>query len=167
MPARDALMAARPRRSRTTTLTVIPEYPPRVRLEWLIASSRIVLAGGALLAVAVSPADPLSNWSLAYALGWYLVYSVLVLALVWTPVRFARGWGIAQHAFDLAAFSLFNFFTDAPSSPFFAYFTFLVICGTLRWEGRGAAWTAIVTARALRRHQRSTPRSCCTSGRSC
>ena len=125
---------------------MIPEYPPRVRLEWLIASSRIVLAGGALLAVAVSPSDPLNNWSLAYALGWYLVYSLLVLGLVWTPVRFSRGWGIAQHAFDLAAFSLFNFYTDAATSPFFAYFTFLVICGTLRWESRGAAWTAIVTA---------------------
>ena len=129
----------------TATQTVIPEYPPRVRLEWLIASSRIVLAGGALLAVAFSPSDPLTRWSLAYSLGWYLVYSLLVLALVWTPVRFATGWGIAQHGFDLAAFSLFNFFTDAPSSPFFAYFTFLVISGTLRWEGRGAVWTAIAT----------------------
>ena len=105
-----------------------------------------MLAGGALLAVAVSPSDPLHNWSLAYALGWYLVYSLLVLGLVWTPVRFSRGWGVAQHAFDLAAFSLFNFYTDAATSPFFAYFTFLVICGTLRWESRGAAWTAIVTA---------------------
>src|SRR4029078_1276841 len=95
--------------------------------------------------VAFSPSDLLTRWSLAYALGWYLVYSVLVLALVWTPVRFAPGWGIAQHGFDLAAFSLFNFFTDAPSSPFFAYFTFLVISGTLRWEGRGAVWTAIAT----------------------
>jgi signal transduction histidine kinase len=132
-------------RTGTGTVTVIPEYPPRVRLEWLIATSRIVLAGGALLAVAFSPSDPLSNWSLAYALGWYLVYSLLMLALVWTPVRFAQGWGLAQHAFDLAAFSLFNFFTDAPTSPFFAYFTFLVISGTLRWEGRGAVWTAIIT----------------------
>jgi signal transduction histidine kinase len=125
---------------------LIPEYPPRVRLEWLIASSRIVLAGGALLAVAVSPTDPLSHQPLAYALGWYLVYSLLAMGMVWTPVRFARGWGAAQHAFDLAAFSLFNYYTDAATSPFFAYFTFLVICGTLRWESRGAAWTAVVTA---------------------
>ena len=105
-----------------------------------------MLAGGALLAVPFIASDPLSQWSLAYTLGWYLVYSLLMLALVWTPVRFARGWGMAQHAFDLAAFSLFNFFTDAATSSFFAYFTFLVICGTLRWETRGAVWTAIVTA---------------------
>jgi len=130
---------------RPTTLNLVPEYPPRVRIEWLIAISRVVLAAGALLAVAVSPADALGTWSLAYALAWYLLYSVLVLGLVWTPVRFARGWDVAQHAFDLAAFSLFNYYTDSTNSPFFAYFTFLVICGTLRWATRGAVWTAVVT----------------------
>jgi signal transduction histidine kinase len=130
---------------RPTTLTLVPEYPPRVRIEWLIAISRIVLAGGALLAVLVSPSDALGTWPLAYALAWYLLYSVLVLGLVWTPVRFARGWDLAQHAFDLAAFSLFNYYTDSATSPFFAYFTFLVICGTLRWATRGAVWTAVAT----------------------
>jgi signal transduction histidine kinase len=125
---------------------VIPEYPPRVRLEWLIASSRIVLAAGALLAVAVSPSDASSNWPVAYALSWYLIYSLLVLALVWTPVRFAAGWGIAQHAFDLAAFAIFSLFTDPATGPFVTYFTFLVICGSLRWEWRGALWTALLTA---------------------
>jgi len=130
---------------RPPALNLVPEYPPRVRIEWLIAISRIVLAAGALLAVAVSPADALGTWPLAYALAWYLLYSVLVLGLVWTPVRFARGWDLAQHAFDLAAFSLFNYYTDSATSPFFAYFTFLVICGTLRWGTAGAVWTAVVT----------------------
>ncbi len=130
---------------RPPTLNLVPEYPPRVRIEWLIATSRIVLAAGALLAVAVSPSESLGTFSLAYSLGWYLLYSVLVLGLVWTPVRFARGWDLAQHAFDLAAFSLFNYYTDSATSPFFAYFTFLVICGTLRWGTRGAVWTAVVT----------------------
>jgi len=130
---------------RPTPLGLVPEYPPRVRIEWLIAISRVVLAAGALIAVAVSPADALGTWSLAYALGWYLLYSVLVLGLVWTPVRFARGWDLAQHSFDLAAFSLFNYYTDSATSPFFAYFTFLVICGTLRWATSGAVWTAVVT----------------------
>src|SRR4051794_2436295 len=131
---------------RPTTLKLIPEYPPRVRIEWLIAISRVVLAAGALLAIAISPVDPRGGWTQAYALGWYLVYSLLVLAMVWTPVRFAHGWDIAQHAFDLAAFSLFSFYTDAVTSPFFAYFTFLVICGTLRWRIPGAVWTAVLTA---------------------
>jgi len=124
---------------------VYPEYPPRVRIEWLIASSRVVLAGGGLLAVAISPFGPGDDWRLAYTIGWYLIYSLCVLALVWTPVRFAPAWGLSLHLFDLSAFSLFTLFTGASSSPFFIYFTFLVICGTLRWDIRGAAWTAIAS----------------------
>jgi len=130
------------RSTRRPTLKVYPEYPPRVRVEWLIASSRVVLACGALLAVAISPFASGDDWRLAFLTGLYFVYSLCVLALVWAPVRFAPAWGLSNHVFDLSAFSLFTFFTDASTSPFFIYFTFLVICGTLRWDFRGAVWTA-------------------------
>jgi signal transduction histidine kinase len=126
-------------------LNVYPEYPPRVRIEWLIASSRVVLAVGALLAAAVSPFAPGDDWRLAYTAGVYFVYSLCMLALVWTPVRFAPAWGLLNQVSDLSAFSLFTFFTDASASPFFVYFTFLVICGTLRWNVRGAVWTAVAS----------------------
>lgn len=127
---------------RLSTLKVHPDYPPRVRTEWLIASSRVVLAGGALVAVAINPVDPGGDWRLAFTTSLYFFYSLGVLALAWAPVRFAPAWGLATHLFDLAAFSLFTFFTDASASPFFIYFTFLVICGTLRWDVPGAVWTA-------------------------
>ena len=122
-----------------------PEYPPRVRVEWLIATSRAVLAGGALLAAAISPFAHGNDWRLAVTTGGYFVYSLFVLALVWTPVRFAPAWGLSNHLFDMLAFSLFTFFTDASASPLFIYFTFLVICGMLRWDVRGAVWTAIAS----------------------
>jgi signal transduction histidine kinase len=124
-------------------LNVYPEYPPRVRVEWLIASTRVVLAAGALLAIALGAFGVAADWILAYSFGWYLAYAVVVLALVWTPVRFARGWDVALHLFDLSAFSLFMVFAEGTASPFFVYFIFLVICGTLRWELKGAVWTAI------------------------
>ncbi len=130
------------RSTRLSTLKVYPDYPPRVRIEWVIATSRVVLAGGALLAVVISPFGSTADWRLTYAISWYLVYSLCVLALVWTPVRFAPAWGLSNHVFDMSAFSLFTFFTEASTSPFFIYFTFLVICGTLRWDIRGAVWTA-------------------------
>ncbi|HWW84199.1 MAG TPA: histidine kinase [Vicinamibacterales bacterium] len=126
-----------------THLTVHPEYPPRVRVEWMTATARVVIAGGAFLAAVIGPSTASAYWILNTALGWYLLYSLLVLGLVWTPVRFTKGWGPAVHVFDLIAFSLFTFFNDGATSPFFLYFTFLVICGTLRWEIRGALWTAI------------------------
>ena len=122
-----------------------PEYPPRVRVEWLIATSRAVLAGGALLAGVIGPFAHGDDWRLALATGGYFVYSLFVLALVWTPFRFAPAWGLSNHVFDLAAFSLFTFFTEASASPLFIYFTFLVICGMLRWDIRGTVWTAIAS----------------------
>jgi signal transduction histidine kinase len=131
-----------PLSTRLSTLKVYPEYPPRVRIEWLIAGSRVVLAGGALLAVAISPFGSGDDWRLALTIGGYFIYSLCVLALVWAPVRFAPAWGLSNHLADLSAFSLFTYFTEAPTSPFFIYFTFLVICGTLRWDVRGAVWTA-------------------------
>ena len=142
MPRRPSEGGTGTRSTRLSTLMVYPEYLPRVRIEWLIASSRVVLAGGALLAVAIGPFASGDDWRLAFTSSLYFVYSLCVLALVWAPVRFAPAWGLANHLFDLAAFSLFTFFTDASASPFFIYFTFLVICGTLRWNFHGAMWTA-------------------------
>ena len=100
------------------SLCFYPDYPPRVRVEWLIATTRVVLAGGALLATTIRPFSP-GDWITTYTLGWYLVYSLVVLALVWTPVRFARGWGVLLHVVDLAAFSAFVFFTEGTASPFY------------------------------------------------
>jgi signal transduction histidine kinase len=117
------------------------ESPPRVRLEWLVAGTRVALAGGALLAIAIDPAEYVP-WS-AYLFGWFFLYSLAVLALVWTPVRFVRGWDVAVHLGDLAVFlPLLIVSPEGSTSPSVAYFIFLVICASLRWQMRGTLWTA-------------------------
>jgi len=98
----------------------------------LIASSRVVLAGGALLAVAISPFAPGDDWRLAFTISWYFVYSVCVLALVWAPVRFAPAWGLLNHVFGPVGILALHLLHRTSTSPFYIYFTFLVICGTLR-----------------------------------
>lgn len=121
---------------------VHPEYPPRVRIEWLIASARVVLAGGAMLAVAIDPLEHVHASILLYLLGCYLAYSLGMLTLVWAPVRFANGWDIAVHLFDFAAISVLIIVTQGATSPFFVYFLFLLVCATLRWGAAGTLWTA-------------------------
>jgi len=116
---------------------VHPDYPPRGRLERAIASARLVLAFGAAVAVWLDPASPPSN-PLVSA---YLLVGVVVLGLVWTPMRFARTWSLTVHAVDLAVVALVMF-ADGPTSPFFIYFTFAVVAGALRWNLSGALWTA-------------------------
>lgn len=119
-------------------------HPPRVRVEWSIAGVRVALAAWALLAIAVDSSSYALHELIANLFSWYLVYSLAVLALVWAPVRFFRGWDLVVFAVDFAMFSLLMMGEDAASA-FFAYFMFLAICATLRWQARGTALIVAVT----------------------
>ena len=113
----------------------------RVHAERIIAIARIVLAATALFAVWLDPAEPARYASLTYALYWiYVIYSVgLVL---WT-MFWAGGeqLPIVSHTTDILAFSIFQYLTLGPSSPFFVYFVFSMFCGAIRWGWRGTLLT--------------------------
>jgi signal transduction histidine kinase len=116
------------------------ESPPRVRVEWLIAGARVLLAAGTLAAIALTPLSP--SRVLLYLLGWYLAYSLALLALVWTPVRFARGWDIVVHMVDVLACSFWALVPESVANPMIVYYVFAVVCGTIRWQSAGTMWTA-------------------------
>jgi signal transduction histidine kinase len=139
---RPALVAATGASGQTTSVQpdAYPARPPRVRLEWLVATARIVLAAGALLARALLPAPTTNAPIVDVVLSSYLIYSVVLLLLVWRPFRFAAGWDLVAFLSDLVAFSVLSFLTVGTTSPFYLYFIFLVICGTLRWRSWGAFW---------------------------
>lgn len=136
------------------------ESPPRVRVEWLIAGARVLLAAVTLVAntLAASAVLPLGQLLgdkdfttidfVLYLPGWYLAYSLTLMALVWTPVRFARRWDIVVHIVDMAACALWALAPDELASPMVAYFAFVLVCGTIRWQNTGTLWTAaaVVTA---------------------
>ena len=48
---------------------------------------------------------------------------------------------ILTHSIDIIAFSLFQYLTLGPSSPFFVYFVFSMFCGAIRWGWRGSLAT--------------------------
>jgi signal transduction histidine kinase len=123
---------------------MIPQLksPPRVRVEWLIAGARVVLAFGTALAIAINPGG--LGRAAAYFLGWYSIYSLTLLALVWTPVRFARGWDIIVHVVDMAAFAAWFFLVDGVTNAMVVYYLFVLICATIRWQSVGTMWTAVV-----------------------
>lgn len=97
-----------------------------------------MLATGALVAIFV---DAEHGWLPTYLAAWYLAYSLAILALVWSPVRFARSWDIGLHVLDLLAFSVLIVTTSGATSPFFVSLLFLLICATIRWQHRGTLWT--------------------------
>lgn len=119
-------------------------YPSlRLQAERTIAIARVVLAGTALFAVWLDPADPMHYAGLTYTLYWAFVgYSGLLLL---ATVREVPEWmPLATHAVDVIAFALFQYLTLGPSSPFFVYFIFSMFCGAIRWGWRGSLVTGSV-----------------------
>jgi signal transduction histidine kinase len=120
-------------------------YAPRSTAERLIALARVALAATSLLAIWLDPSEPTKYSDIAYALlTGYLGYALLLVSLVWLPMVPLGRLGIITHSVDLAAFTSFIYFTEGPTSPFFAYFVFSLFCATLRWQRSGTFWTAIV-----------------------
>lgn len=133
----------------TSYATSYPEHPPRVRLEWLLAGGRVLFVAGALLAAALETQKPPHYALIANSLALYLAYSLAIVALVWRPLAFGRGWAVAQHTFDLVAFSWLTLITEGTESPLHISYVFLAICGTLRWQMKGALWTGAFSIAAL------------------
>ena len=109
--------------------------------ERLIAAGRIFLALFALIAVAIETVSANQLGQATFVgLAAYLAFALLqdlVLRRLPSP-----GEQIFAHAFDVAAVSGLMALTDGPTSPFFVFFTFILISSTLRWNWHGALATA-------------------------
>src|SRR5262245_30324126 len=118
-------------------------YVSRVQTERTIAFARIVLAAASLFAVWLDPAEPTRFVQLTYTLhSIYLVYAI-VLAITTRHRPGPSRLPLITHIIDIIAFSVFQYLTLGPSSPFFVYFVFSLFCGALRWGWRGTLSTAV------------------------
>lgn len=117
-------------------------YSPRNRAERVISAGRLFLAVLLTFAVFADSTEPRRHHDVIriLALG-YLAYSFGVAAITWTRKVTARGVPIVTHVIDIALFTAFVYLTDGAQSPFFPYFVFAIICGAIRWYGRGALVT--------------------------
>ena len=127
-----------------------PNYAPRVRAERLIATGRVVLAAFSLLAVWIAPPTPAGHTNATtLLLAAYLGYALVLALVAWFAYARVLRFGLLTHALDLALFSLFVYLTEGPASPFFTYFVFALVAATLRWQSRGALWTAAMAVLAF------------------
>jgi signal transduction histidine kinase len=114
------------------------------RGERVIAVGRALLAVSALVTVWLDPEAPNRYVEFTYTLlAVYAVYAIVIAAIVWYVPRLFRWFGIATHLTDLVLFTVFIAFTDGVTSPLFAYFVFATVCGAIRWQWKGALWTAM------------------------
>ena len=123
-----------------------PHHPaPIARAERFIAAARLVLAAGSLIAIWLDPSSPAKYVGVTYAvLSAYVIHAVVLFGLLARSATVPTYWPLATHAFDLACFGVFMYFTEGATSPFFVYFIFALVAATIRWHSRGALWTALV-----------------------
>src|SRR5262249_31277760 len=113
--------------------------------ERVIAQGRLLLCALATLTMQFAPTQPTQYAVAAEFILWaYLAFAAIMVAL--TRYRFLtptmRG---VTHVIDVAMISELLSLTDGPSSPFFVFFTFVLLAAMLRWQ-----WPAVIaTAAAL------------------
>src|SRR2546421_6272447 len=126
------------------------DYTPGIRAERLIASGRVVLAAFSLLAVWLDPPTPAKYVEITnLLLAGYATYAVGLAVLAWLARAPRPRLAVATHVADLVLFCAFVYLTEGPASLVFSFFIFSVVGATLRWQWRGAVWTAAVALLAF------------------
>jgi signal transduction histidine kinase len=125
-------------------MQIQPYLSSRDQSERTIALARVVLAGSSLFAVWLDPAEPARIVEITYTLHLvYVAYSLIVAGFIWTHGPGDRRPFVTQ-AIDIVVFSVFQYLTLGPSSPFFVYFIFSLFCAAIRWGWRGTLGTAAI-----------------------
>ena len=117
--------------------------------ERVLAAARILLAAAAFIAIYIDPTDPTRYAALTYGLLLtYILYSVGVLVFltfIITPVRFQ----VPICAADILWVALLTAFTQGPNSPFFVFFTFVLVASAYRWGFRETFATGMLSSGLL------------------
>jgi signal transduction histidine kinase len=117
---------------------------PQSRAERLIAACRLTLAVASLAAIYLDPLEPSRLPRTTYSLlSIYSLYALGVMAWTAAAQTTSRRRVLASHLLDMTFFGLINYMTAGPTSPFFVYFVFGIICAMLRFGRRGTLMTAL------------------------
>jgi len=116
---------------------------PQSRAERLIAGGRLALALASFGAIYFDPLEPSRFPTIAYSLlAAYAIYAFAIA--IWTTAAQTTSFRrqLVSHLIDLTFFGAINYMTFGPTSPFFVYFIFSILCAMLRFGRRGTIMTA-------------------------
>ncbi|MGN6496614.1 MAG: sensor histidine kinase [Tsuneonella sp.] len=116
----------------------------------IIALCRVVLAFVFFIAMWLDPAQPVREAQLGYTLlGGYLLFAAVMLAVALRSWWFDHRLAWPALAIDVSAFLASVYFTESVAddftSPFLAFFAFLMLAATIRWDWRVTAATAALS----------------------
>ncbi|HYG97655.1 MAG TPA: histidine kinase [Terriglobales bacterium] len=122
----------------------------RHRVEIVLATARVLLAGTVFAVITIDPTEP--SWAppLAYRfLFWYLCYSVALLLLLRTRSAHTRTFLYAVQVVDIAWPTVISLFTEGPNPPFFLFYVFVLFAAAYRWGMRETLATTFMLMIAL------------------
>jgi signal transduction histidine kinase len=148
-----------PRAARTRPSTVLQrvldnfrpaEFPTEPqRIERMLATARLFLAFGALLGVYIDPRPGAYVHLATLLLIVYIGYSAAVLLWLRLHEDASPEVGTGLQAIDVIWAVCITLFTSGPSSPFFAFFIFVLVAAAYRWSLRATVETAAVVVALL------------------
>jgi len=116
------------------------------RIERILAATRAFLALASLFAIWIDPTEPLHYTSIVYGLLLlFVLESVGVLALVRTQKTSSPRFRLAVHAIDILWPALIAIFTAGPNSPFYLFYTFVLLEAAYRWGLQATLVTALAS----------------------
>ena len=118
----------------------------------IIALCRVAMASVFFLALWIDPKQPVRSSTIGYLLLFdYVIVSAALMVLAWRHWWWDQRLAWPVHVLDVFAFLAAVYFTETVyddfTSPFLAFFIFLMLSATIRWEWRVTALTGVaVTA---------------------
>ncbi len=142
--------SSRETRLRKVDLTPrFPLLPPDIRrteaqsIELVLARARTFLLVFSLLAVYLDPTDPerYSRWATELFVVYMLYGLVILILLQWQKLEPSPRMQVITHSIDLTWTFAVTVISAGPSSPFFAFFVFVLLAAAYRWGLRGTLIT--------------------------
>jgi signal transduction histidine kinase len=111
----------------------------------VIALGRLLLATLFLVAIWVDASQPAHVPEATYALLiFYLAFAAAIVAATWSNWWLDAKLAGPAHAVDIILFTLLVMLTEGFTSPFFAFFIFVLLSAAIRWGWHLTAATAIL-----------------------
>ena len=113
----------------------------------VIALGRLMLATLYLIAVWLDAELPIYKPSETYGLLiTYILFAAAITISTWSSWWYDARLAGPAHAVDIVVFTLLVLLTDGYTSPYFAFFMFVMLAAAIRWGWRATALTAVLLA---------------------
>jgi signal transduction histidine kinase len=109
----------------------------------VIALGRSTLSLIFLVASWVDPGGYADMWQGRLLLPGYVAFALVILLVTWSSWIWEQRLAVPSHIADILFFTLLVGVTKGYASPYFSFFTFLILAAAIRWGGVSALLTAV------------------------